>query len=353
MTLIQLDVQPPSDQSINWKQLVQLLSKELPNIDTRELYVKQFTTGYSNLTYLLSFNDKEMVMRRPPFGEIPPRAHDMEREYKILKKVHPYFSLAPEPYLYVEEDDISEKHFYIMEKKEGIVLDDCIPPEIQHVNDIEVKASHALIDTLVNLHSIDIYETNLVELGRPEGYLKRQVKGWIKRYHASIVDNHLGIDKLIRWLQENIPSSPTPAIVHNDMKLNNMMLSEDDLSKAIGVFDWELCSVGDPLLDLAGSIAYWTEPGDAETGLVSVTQLGGFLSRNEMVQQYAVKSGRNIDGFDYYLSFAFFKIAVILQQIYSRYKKGELKDERFHTLNKGIANLIDLSMKAKQDKILR
>lgn len=352
MSHIQLQVSPLSNEKIQWDLIVKKISERFPELNTTELSVKQFTAGYSNLTYLLSFPDKEMVLRRPPFGYIPPKAHDMEREFRILTKIHPYFPLAPEPFLYVDDPVVTDKHFYIMEKKAGIVLDDEIPSDIQDEQNFGLKVSTALIDTLVQLHRIDINKSNLIELGKPEGYLKRQVEGWMKRYQSSKVDKHPQVEPLMRWLSEHIPTSQAATVVHNDMKLNNMMLSRDDLSKAVAVFDWELCSIGDPLSDLAGSIAYWTEAGDKETGLTSVTHLEGFLSRAELIEQYAKKTGRDVSNIDYYLTFAFFKIAVILQQIYYRFKNGEIEDDRFSHLNIGIENLINQAIKAKNHQLL-
>ncbi|WLR52637.1 phosphotransferase family protein [Bacillus tianshenii] len=350
---IQLQVKAPSEREIQWELVAKKIADNFPELDARSMKVKQFTAGYSNLTYLLQFPNKEMVLRRPPFGEIPPKAHNMEREYRILEKIHPYFPQAPAPYLYVEDDKLMDKHFYVMEKKEGIVLDDHIPAEATKQGQVGEKASTAMIKTITQLHSIDIKQTGLIELGRPDGYLKRQVEGWIRRYERSKVEEHPYVEQLIPWFLEHLPAeSPAPTVVHNDLKLNNMMLHHQDLSDAVAVFDWELCSVGDPLSDLASSVAYWTEQGDKETGLTSVTHHNGFMSRREFVERYANETNRNVDQFDYYLSFAFFKIAVILQQIYYRWKKGEINDDRFSNLNIGISNLIEQSHRAKERQII-
>ncbi|MFB4165579.1 phosphotransferase family protein [Alteribacillus sp. JSM 102045] len=352
MSSLALDVQPPSETKINWEKLLNTIEAKLPEVDTSHLTVKQFTAGYSNLTYLLQFPNKHIVLRRPPFGEIPPRAHDIQREYTILSHVHPVFPLAPKPHLYEENQDIMDKHFYLMEKKEGVVLDDRLPEEWDHMENAPLKASQAVVDTLATLHDIDIYKHGLDSLGKPEGYLKRQIEGWLKRYERSIVEGSDAVQEIIPWLLANTPNQSESSIVHNDFKLNNMMFSKDDPEKAVGVFDWELCTVGDPLSDFAGTMAYWTEPGDAETGLASVTEKEGFYSRRDLVEAYASNTGRDMDNIHYYLCFAFLKIAVILQQIYYRWHKGEISDSRFSSLGIGINNLLHQSIRAKDKEIV-
>nr|WP_184403531.1 phosphotransferase family protein [Geomicrobium halophilum] len=314
--------------------------------------VKQYTAGYSNLTYLLRFPNQDLIMRRPPFGKIPPKSHDMKREYRVLQLLEHPFPYAPAPYTYEEDKTIMNRHFYVMEKKEGAVLDDQIPEEISAFSDYGTRASHAMIDALISLHAIDIDKHSLTELGRPKGYMERQVLGWIKRYHQSVETPHQKIETLTSWFTEQIPEHPESTVVHNDMKLNNMMLDPNNPEKVTAVFDWELCTVGDPLSDLASSIAYWKEPGEGYTGLSSVTDNGAFLSRLELIHRYAYQTGRDVSNMTYYLSFAFFKISVILQQIYLRWKQGEIEDERFASLDSGIQNLINLSFRTKNNEII-
>jgi aminoglycoside phosphotransferase (APT) family kinase protein len=213
--------------------------------------------------------------------------------------------------------------------------------------------STAVIDTLVKLHAVDYQEAGLSKLGYPDGYLSRQVQGWIKRFKNSKTNDIPTVENLEKWLVDNIPPSPAPTIVHNDFKLNNMMFSATNPGEVIGVFDWELSTIGDPLTDLAATIAYWTEPNEIETGLTSVTTNPGFLSRKELLELYAKKSGRDVSNIDYYLTFAFYKIAVILQQLYYRWKIGEAKDGRYEKLNVGIKNLLELAVRAQRQDVLR
>jgi aminoglycoside phosphotransferase (APT) family kinase protein len=338
---------------VNWSAVEEHLRQEISGLSGDTLNVKPFTAGYSNLTYLISIGQWQAVLRRPPFGPIPPKAHDMKREYEILKKLHREFPFAPKPILYCENPDIMESHFYVMEKIDGVVLDDCLPAEFKEQPDIGRRVSYALVDTLVKLHEIDYEAAGLEGIGVPKGYLTRQVNGWIKRFHHSKTEDIPEVTSLEYWLINNIPPSPAPTIVHNDFKFNNIMFSKINPEEVIGVFDWELSTIGDPLTDLGSMLAYWTEPGEGETGLTSITTLPGFASRKEVLERYAEKSGRDVSNIDYYLTFGFYKIAVILQQIYYRWKIGETKDERFGKLNVGIKNLLEQAERARFKDILR
>jgi aminoglycoside phosphotransferase (APT) family kinase protein len=338
---------------INWEKVEEYLRQEIPGLSLDPLTGKPFSAGYSNLTYFIKIGSWEAVLRRPPFGPIPPKAHDMKREFDILGKLNRVFPLAPKPYLYCEDHEIMDRHFYVMERKEGVVLDDALPESFETRSDTGKLVSHAVVDTLVKLHAVDYENAGLSGIGYPEGYLSRQVNGWIKRFHNSKTNDIPAVESLEKWLVDNIPVSPAPTIVHNDFKLNNMMFSATDPGKVIGVFDWELSTIGDPLTDLAAALAYWTEAGEVDTGLASVTTKPGFLSRKEMLELYAERSGRDVTQIDYYLTFAFYKIAVILQQIYYRWKIGEASDERFGKLNIGIQNLLVQAEKARKNEILR
>lgn len=338
---------------VNWSKVEEYLKQEIPVLSDEPIQVKAFSAGYSNLTYFIKIGDWQAVLRRPPFGAIPPKAHDMKREFIILQKLNRVFPLAPKPFLYCEDSRIMERHFYVMEKKEGVVIDDSIPDEFQTRENTGLLVSNAVVDTLAQLHAVDYEAADLQDFGYPDGYLSRQVHGWIKRFHNSKTDDIPSVEKLEKWLIDNIPSSPAPSIVHNDFKLNNMMFSASNPGEVVGVFDWELSTIGDPLTDLASAIAYWAEPGEEDSGLTSVTANPGFLSRKEMLERYAKISGRDVSNIDYYLTFAFYKIAVILQQLYYRWKIGEAPDERFGKLDTGIKNLLKKAEKAQRKELLR
>ncbi|WP_047153897.1 phosphotransferase family protein [Aneurinibacillus tyrosinisolvens] len=342
----------PQTTSVNWELIERYIRSRISGLPDKPMEVHPFSAGYSNLTYRIAIGEWEAVFRRPPFGSIPPKAHDMKREFTILEKLHPVFPLAPKPYLYCEDPAVSDKHFYIMEKKNGLVLDDALPPEHEGDTAYTRTVSETVVNTLTFLHSIDYRKAELADIGRPEGYLERQVHGWIKRYEQAKTEEIGEVTEIEQWLLRHLPSSPAPTIVHNDFKLNNMMLSPDDPRQAVAVFDWEMCTIGDPLTDLACSLAYWTEPGEAETGLTSVTIQPGFLTRREFADMYAAKSGRDLSVIDYHLTFAFYKIAVVLQQLYYRWKKGETADDRFASLDVGIYNLMRQAGRAKNRELL-
>jgi aminoglycoside phosphotransferase (APT) family kinase protein len=337
---------------VNWDVIEAYLRSRNLVVCDLPLQVEQFSAGYSNLTYLIRMGEWKAVLRRPPFGPVPPKAHDMKREFDILVKLNRFFPLAPKPYLYCEDPGIMDRHFYVMEKKDGVVIDDSLPNEFVENPGTGQLVSNAVIDTLIQLHEVDYKEAGLETIGYPEGYLIRQIHGWIKRYQNSKTDEIAGVESLEDWLIKHIPSSAAPTIVHNDFKLNNMMFSPQNPGQVIGLFDWELSTIGDPLTDLAVMLAYWKEEGEADTGLTSVTTSPGFASRKEMLEKYAKKSGRDVSQIDFYLTFAFYKIAVILQQIYYRWKIGEAKDERFGKLGVGIENLMKQAVKAQRKEIL-
>ncbi|KKE79765.1 phosphotransferase family protein [Oceanobacillus caeni] len=341
-----------ADRSIDWKKVEDYIRANLDGIPNGEMKIKQFTEGYSNLTYMIKIGNWEAVLRRPPFGYTPPKAHDMEREYRILDKINPVFPLAPKPFIYCEDPEIMDKHFYIMEKRNGVVIDDDIPSQFGKTEETGRNVSEAVIKALVDLQSIDIEKSNLRDIGKPEGYLTRQVYGWMKRHKNSKTDDIEGnIENIEKWLVDHLPTNEEATIVHNDFKLNNMMFDRNDSSKIVGVFDWELATVGDPLTDLGSTLAYWIDE-DVDVGITAVTSNVGFYNRREFLERYVQLSGRDVTDINFYLTFGFYKLAGILQQLYYRWKIGEVKDERFSTLNKGISNLMELAEDARNNRLL-
>ena len=307
------------------------------------LEVRQFPSGASNLTYLLRLGGWEAVLRRPPFGPVPPKAHDMVREAGILRRLNPAYPLAPEVYAICEDEDVIGAPFYVMERREGVVIDESFPEGYEPTPELCRRLSESAVQTLVDLHAIDWRAAGFGDLGRPEGFLERQVKGWIGRYEKAKTDEIPEVEPLTRWLSENIPESLPATVIHNDFKLNNMILDPDDLSRVRALLDWEPTTVGDPLFDLAVTLGYWVEPDDPEalkTVLPAVTFKHDFMTRREFMQLYAERSGRDLDGMNFHLTFAYFKLAVIVQQIYARWKKGQTEDERFAGFGERVAGVI-------------
>ncbi len=319
------------------------MREHIEDLPEGELEVRQFPSGASNLTYLVKIGDWEGVLRRPPLGPVPPKAHDMERESRLLKRLHEAYPLAPKPYFFTDDESIIGTQFYVMEHREGVIVDDSFPEGVEPTEELCRGMSQMVADTLVELHAVDWKKAGLEELGKPEGFLERQVNGWIKRYEEAKIEEIDGVEPLTEWICEDIPESPPATIVHNDFKLNNLVLNPDDLTEVRAVLDWEMTTLGDPLFDLAVSLSYWFEPDDAQElkeVLPTVTSTPGFWTRKEFIDYYGKKSGRDLSRMHWYMVFGYFKLAVILQQIYARWHKGQTKDERFANFDERVRNLI-------------
>lgn len=311
------------------EKLKKYLSSHLPGFEG-ELIVEQFPGGYSNLTFLLKSSGKEFVLRRPPVGANIKSAHDMSREFKVLTALKPVYKPIPEPILFCDDENIIGAPFYIMERVKGIILRNKIPKGIDLTPAMMRSISESAVDNLTSLHSIDLGKSGLMEMGKPEGYVKRQVEGWIKRYFAAETDSILNMNKTAEWMLENIPADGLAAFIHNDYKYDNLVLDPQSLNNIIAVLDWEMATVGDPLMDLGTSLAYWGEADDNDAlRPFNLTWLPGNLKREEVVQRYTAAKKIPVPDMMYYYVFGSFKIAVIVQQIYARYKKGFSRDERF------------------------
>jgi aminoglycoside phosphotransferase (APT) family kinase protein len=299
---------------------------------SREMEVSQFPGGHSNLTYLVRFGGAELVMRRPPLGPVPPKAHDMAREYRWLAALHPVFPLAPRPYVLCEDPSVIGSVFYVMERGRGIVVRHDEPMSLANHPEVRTRVSEALIDTLADLHAVDVAAPAIAALGKPAGFVARQVEGWTERWHRSRLDEVPEMDGLAAWLSARIPRDPVePSVVHGDFKLDNVLLDPLDLGHLVAVFDWEMSALGDPLVDLGIFLAYWspTAPPLQQDALTTVTHRPGYLHKDEIVERYAARSGRDVTAIRWYETFALFKIAVVIQQIFFRYKRGQTDDARF------------------------
>jgi aminoglycoside phosphotransferase (APT) family kinase protein len=308
--------------------------------------VEQFPSGHSNLTYLVRLGSREVVLRRPPFGSKVPSAHDMAREYRVLAKLHTAYPVAPKAVLYCEDLSILNAPFYLMEPIRGMVLRRDLLPDVPFPPETARRLSEAFLDNLVRLHSVDYAAIGLGDLGKPQGYLQRQVKGWIERYHNSKTHDLPEVGHISGWLIERMPASQHTALIHNDYKYDNVVLDPANATKIVGVLDWEMCTLGDPLTDLGTALAYWTDPQDPED-LQEIrsapTTLPGTLTRSQLVERYASATGFDPCDMNFYLTFARFKVAVIIQQIYYRYAQGLTHDERFAAMPRRIHTLLRAS----------
>ena len=285
--------------------------------------------GRSNLTYRVQGGGRDWVLRRPPLGHVLPTAHDMAREYRVLSALAPTDVPTPRTFALCEDPVVNEQPFYVMEFAPGVILQDACPDDFATTEQQRRRISQALVDTLVALHAVDFRAVGLADFGRPDGYLERQVRRWSTQWKGNVTDELPEIDELSRRLAAALPKSPAPSIVHGDYRLGNMALDPHDPGRVIAIFDWEMATLGDPLADLGYTLIYWAEAGEAApTGGPPITARPGFLKRVELVEAYARQSGRSADAIDFYQVLALYKLAVISEGIYKRFRMGK-------TLGKG------------------
>ena len=331
-----------SGETLNVESLKQYLSNYF-NKNITELVVKQFPGGFSNLTYLIVVDGEEYVLRRPPFGAKIKTAHDMGREFKVLSLLAGNYARIPKPVLHCEDESILGAPFYLMTRAKGVILRTPNALKINPDKPTMRRLSELLVNNLANLHAIDIQETGLVNMGKPEGYVKRQIDGWTRRYYKAQTDDIQELDEIAKWLSDNQPTTYASSFIHNDYKYDNLVLNADGLKDIVAVLDWEMATVGDPLMDLGTTLAYWSEPKDNDLlKMFNPSWLPGNLSRLGLAEHYAKSSNRNLDHLLFYYLFGVFKISVIGQQIYARFKHGYTKDQRFgvliHVIKAGAKN---------------
>lgn len=335
MDLIDKSSEIRRGEELDLKAVEQFLKDSIPGLGG-ELTIGQFPSGYSNLTYLIKVGDTDLVLRRPPFGRKAKTAHDMGREYRILKALHPAFPYCPKPLVYTDDESVIGSPFYVMERIKGIILRRDLPRGLTFTRDQMRSLCENLLDIHCRLHMVDHSALGLDGLGKPEGYVKRQVEGWSERYRGAWTEDAPTCEEVMQWLREKKPPDfENSAMIHNDYKFDNVVLAPDNPMNIIGVLDWEMATIGDPLMDLGSSLGYWVQaddPEDIQAIRTMPTNLPGALTRSELVELYAEKTGISIDNFDFYFCFGTFRLAVIAQQIYYRFYHGQTKDPRFQAL---------------------
>ena len=333
-------------EELNLENLEPLLRRSFPS-DVGPMIVEQFPSGHSNLTYLLRLGEREMVLRRPPFGSKVKSAHDMGREYRVLSKLHPAYSAAPKVLLYCDDESVLGSPFYLMERIRGIILRRDPPAGLEFTAETARRLSESFIDNLALLHGLDYPAIGLGDLGKPQGYLSRQVNGWIERYYGSMTHDLPEVARIAAWLRDHMPATSDAVLLHNDYKYDNVMLDQRDITRIVGVLDWEMSTIGDPLTDLGTTLAYWVDPQDPDE--LQKMRWGpsshpGSLTRSQLVERYARATTRDVSNMTFYLAFARFKIAVIVQQIYCRYHQGLTRDPRFASMSDLVKILLRSSL---------
>ena len=311
--------------------------------------VLQFEGGKANLTYLLRYRPEdggalEYVLRRPPLGPVAPKSHDMGREYTVLSLLYRAYPLAPRAFFYSEDAAVVGAPFLVMERRRGIVIRQELPAPFRGQRALNRRISEMIVDALADLHAVDPYAIGLGDLGRPEGFMERQVRGWAGRWEAAKTEAVPRFDEVHSWLDANLPPAPRTSLVHNDFKLDNMMVDAADPGRPVAVFDWDMCTLGDPLADLGTLLGYWTEPGDSDARkafAVMPTEEPGFPTRAQVTRRYAERHGVDVAHIRWYEVFGIWKTAVVIQQIYVRLHRGQTKDERFRSYGRRALSLID------------
>ena len=338
-----------SDERFDEAGVAAYLRGRLPGSE-RPMEVRQFGGGHANLTYLVRFgagdDAVEYVLRRPPLGPVAPGSHDMSREYRALSRLWQGFDKAPRAYLLCDDESLIGAPFFVMERRHGVVVRGLIPEAFGGGRDEAAnrKLSEVVIDVLAEFHAVDPVPIGLGEIGRPAGFLERQVKGWSNRLDRARTEEVPVAEEVRRWLLDHLPESPPHTLLHNDWRLDNMAVAEDDPGRCVAVYDWDMCTLGDPLCDLGTVLGVWSDPGDAVRGSTAMpTHVPGFMGRTEAGKRYGEVSGRDLSTLDYYIVFGTFKMAVVLQQIYFRFAQGQTQDARFAGMAEGAKQLFQLA----------
>ena len=330
-------------EELNWDKLTSYLKEVMPELQG-EMKVAQFHGGHANLTYLLNFADQELVLRRPPFGKIAPGAHDMKREYRVLSKLYPHFPQAPKAFHLCEDPEIIGAIFVVMERRNGIVVRYEVPEMFRSFENVEERLTTALMKAEAALHTVNVEEAGLTELGKPEGFLERQLAGWLKRWHLSKTEERSSMTSVHEILSSSIPIPQSVAIVHNDIKFDNCQFQPDNPDEVTSIFDWDMTTTGDPLVDFGVSLSYWPDERAKQFSGLPVMLKGNFPHKDFLKKKYQEFSGYDLTNISWYESLAYWKGAVIAQQLYKRYVDGATKDQRMALFGKSAHALAEIAL---------
>lgn len=304
----------------------------------------QFPGGKANLTYLVRADGREWVLRRPPLGPVAPGSHDMRREYKVLSVLHRVYPPAPRALHLCEDPSVMGDVFFVMERRRGAVIREAWPPALPDTDDYRRLLAERVVAALADLHLVDYISLGLSDLGHPDGFVERQVAGWTDRWHRAKEDDVPAMEELSVGLAERVPAPQAAVVLHNDFKVDNLMVDAD--ANVVAVFDWDMATLGDPLVDLGTALAYWAGRDDATYpvfGSLGIT-LAPVMPKEAVTEQYAARSGFSIERIGYYEALGLFRIAVIIQQIYIRYRRGQTSDHRFAVMGAIVAPIAEAAL---------
>ena len=337
-----IDVRP--EERLDVARLEPYLREHLPETKG-EFELRQFGGGHANLTYLVCFGPHEYVLRRPPLGPVADRSHDMKREHSVLSKLYASYPNAPRSYHLCTDHAVIGSDFVIEERKHGIAIRKELPQQYAGDRELARRMSEAMIDRLAELHHVDVAAAGLSQLGHPEGYVQRQLDGWTGRWEAARTADTTDASPLVEWLRERMPQSTVATLVHNDYKLDNMLLDPQDPAHIVALLDWDMCTYGDPMMDVGYMLALWPEAADPPMFRLwgMPTWHDGFMTRAQAVEYYGRATGFDVSHAAWYHVFNFFRFAAIIQQIYKRYDAGQTHDERFRELGSQANTLIGVA----------
>jgi len=330
-------------EQLDWDKLEVYLRENVEQL-SGDFSVQQFHGGHANLTYQIKFGDQEYVLRRPPFGKLAPGTHSMKREYRVLSKLYEFYPEAPRAYHLCEDADIVGAEFVFMERKNGVIIRKNLPDCFRGMDRVHERLTIALVSALSDLHNINIEAAELQHLGKPEGFLERQFAGWSKRWAHSKTEENEAMDQTLKLLQEDIPTSQKVSVIHNDMKFDNCQFQADNPDLVTAVFDWDMCTLGDPLVDFGSMLSYWPDDAFKKLKGLPVILEDGFPDKDFVKKFYREKTKLNLDRIAWYESFSFMKTAVIVQQLYKRFYDGETKDPRMGAFGQTAISLSKLAL---------
>jgi aminoglycoside phosphotransferase (APT) family kinase protein len=317
--------------------LERYLAEHLPGADG-PLSAERIIAGHSNETFLITRGSQVWVLRRPPLGPLLPTAHDVLREYRVLSALAGTAAPVPQPVLACEDTSVIGAPFYLMERVQGIVIRDTLPP-FADTPAVRRELGLALVDVLATLHSVDWRAAGLEGFGKPEGYLERQIRRWLGQLEGARSRDIPELDQVSAWLREHLPESPPATIVHGDFRMDNVMYASELPVRVVAILDWEMSTLGDPLADLGYMLSFWRQADDPEPEFASsawrLSEAEGFPTRQEMAERYAEKTGRRITDMAFYQALAIWKLAILLEGSYKRHLAGTTDDPFFALLREG------------------